>query len=444
MSDVLIFAVGFGSLLLMTQIEPVRGWWRDLCSEPYMLTFVLPLFILFGWPREEFLVFYEGQELDWLRISRIIFFVFYAVFLMHSLGRRFFMPRTKVFFFYLIYIALCFLSAFYSPEPWQTLWKSFELFVVFLLGIQLYQNSENPLLRGSRLANAMMYLVFGICLMSLVGGMLAPDRAWQHEDVLGSLVPSMSGVVPMVHPNTLGQFAGIVALVGFYRLMMKDMACFVGDMLITIIGIVTLVLAYSRTALIGFVFICIVLMILRKRVDLFLMVVSIGTIIACLFSDSLFSWLARGQDWEFFLSLSGRTLMWEVALLSFWENPMLGHGYFVGHKYVELNQGFLATTDNTYIETMVNLGVVGLVLIVFLAVAMLCQAVRSLREYRNMPWHFRLSSITIFVFVSFTIIRSVTASSFQVLNYNLVFFILAGVVLALTDRGIRKCSTEKQ
>lgn len=95
--------------------------------------------------------------------------------------------------------------------------------------------------------------------------------------------------------------------------------------------------------------------------------------------SAISNFLFREQSANVLLTMTGRTITWDGAL-QFWERAVwLGHGYFAGHRYglrPYISQP-VSNLDNTWIETLVNLGVVGTVLIaLFLTVG----AIRALRK----------------------------------------------------------------
>lgn len=434
MNSLTIFAFGALALATASALQPIRGWLKDLLSQRYLMIFIVPIMILFGWPRDNMEAFRDGDDLGILRVVRMVLFLgFFVLTLIAILPKqRLSVPRSGVLALFALYTLLAALSALYSMEPLQSLWKAFELIVIVMFAAVLYaQHKFRPWLVVG-LTNALLYLAFSLCLMSLVGAVLAPELAWRDFGLTGLGVRSMSGVVPMLNPNMLGQLGGIVGLVGILRLLTPG-SRMMGDWLISAVGVLILFLAYSRTSLIAFAFLLFLLLILLRRQNILLLVLPIMFFLAPVFYDFIFDYFARGQNVEQLASFTGRTLMWEAALEAWWESPWLGHGFFVGHKYVEYGKGFLATTDNTYVETLVNLGVAGLVLIVAFAMGVLRLALRVLKASRDRKSEMLPTAITLFIFVTFILMRSLTASSFQVLHHNLLFFTVAISALLIMD-----------
>lgn len=435
MNSLAVFISGLTLLAFVSMFQPMRGWLNDLLSQWYLLLFILPILILFGWPIDDMEAYRAGSELGWQRVARIVLFTgFFGFKIILSLYQRsLIIPRSGVLAIFVVYTLLAATSAFYSPEPLQSLWKAFELLVLLMFASGLYAHLiSRPENNVVEVTNALLYLVFSLCLMSIVGGFLAPELAWRDFGYTGLGTRSMSGVVPMVNPNMLGQLGGIVALSGLVGLLITANVRVEkgGNWFVLIVGLLTLFLAYSRTSILSFIFFFALLFFLFKRRYFLVFVIPVFLLVWALFSNKVLEYLARGQDVEHFASMSGRIGMWEASLDAWYQSPLLGHGFFVGHKYVQISNGkFLATTDNTYVETLVNLGLTGFMLMVVFAVGVFYLAWQVLNKCRNRKQEVLYTATVLFVFVGFMIVRSITASSFQVLHYNLLFMMVAIVTL---------------
>ena len=79
------------------------------------------------------------------------------------------------------------------------------------------------------------------------------------------------------------------------------------------------------------------------------------------------SFFTRGQDSQGLSTLTGRTNVWSEALSFGNEKPIFGHGFYSGHRYA---LGSISTIirshnnlDNTWIETYIDLGLLGIFLL---------------------------------------------------------------------------------
>lgn len=433
MGNIELLGIELFTLAILTCLNPVRKWWHDLLNERYLLTFLLLITILFCWPLDRFDAFQEGQELGGQRIARIIILlIFWGAFFFCAIWKKnFAFPRMAALHVFFLYAILCAFSAFWSSEPLQTLWKSFELFVLLSVAIHLYQNRGNPVLRARRIANSLMYILFALCVMSIIGGFLDPERAWLDWGTEGLGIRSMAGVVPMLNANMLGQIGGIVAAVGVGRLILDSKLRQKGDYLVFLVGLTTLILAYSRTSIIAFIVVTLFIIIAFRRINWLVAMLLFVVAVAPLLGDGFLGYLSRGQDADQFTTLSGRTYMWNASLKAFADRPWFGHGYFIGHKYVLVEEtGYqLTTVDSTYIETLVNLGLVGFFLISLFAALTGIKAVRVLFTAFHYHLEYRETILILFVIVGFILVRSLTATSFQSLHLNLILLLFALIAL---------------
>jgi len=128
--------------------------------------------------------------------------------------------------------------------------------------------------------------------------------------------------------------------------------------------------------------------------------------------------------------------MWEAALHSFAESPILGNGFFVGQKQVMSADtgGLLSTTDSTYVETLVNLGILGITSIgCFVVVAALSTWV-TLRRATASSNASLITSMQLFVLVFFAIARSFTSATYESLTYNVIYILVALVGVRLVSQ----------
>ena len=432
MSKLTVFLVGLAVLMLASRIQPVKGWMRDFLSQTKILAFMVPIFILFGWPIENLESFRTGVDLGWQRVARIIIFIAFFFFYAYEMIKKSpykvpFSAPVILFLFYSLYAGI---STLYSPEPLQTAWKSFELVVVLMFGLSLYQGCRNNPANVVSMTNALVYIMFALCLMSIVGGVVAPEHAWREWGLLGLGERSMAGVAPMINPNMLGQLGAIVFLIGIVGWFNLKKTFRMGILLVIFTGLLTLILAYSRTSIISTIAILIILLVLMRKASLLTLASPFLAIIGMFFADFFFGYLLRGQSTEQFISMSGRIGMWESAIESWKENPWFGGGFFVGHKYVQIDSGhFLATTDNTYIETLVNLGLFGFLIISLFAFFLLVVSFKKALSMGAAAKEVAFCTQAAFVIIFVTVIRSMTASSFQVLHYSLFFIVIALITI---------------
>jgi O-antigen ligase len=142
------------------------------------------------------------------------------------------------------------------------------------------------------------------------------------------------------------------------------------------------------------------------------------------------AYVFRGQSKAVFLSLSGRTEIWPQVWSAFTTSPIVGHGYYAGHRFLAINDlAVVSSVDNTYLEVLVDLGIVGLV-IILLSLLFSCGALYACRPSvldsatanRWRPTWLLMVSALFLVGV-----RSLTGPTFQVLHPNLLIFLSIAV-----------------
>ena len=85
-------------------------------------------------------------------------------------------------------------------------------------------------------------------------------------------------------------------------------------------------------------------------------------------SESVVTYMARGQNTEQLVGMNGRTEMWTIAIKSFENSPLFGHGY-----YTMSDTGFLRvwgkvrwqTAHNAFLHVLTGLGLLGLLFFLY-------------------------------------------------------------------------------
>lgn len=92
----------------------------------------------------------------------------------------------------------------------------------------------------------------------------------------------------------------------------------------------------------------------------------------------LHTFLQRGQTTQSIDTLSGRTVIWDAALQVWHQYPMFGLGYYTGHRLgIPGLQQDQSNIDNTWLETLVDVGVVGFVPLALFALSGLFRLFRA-------------------------------------------------------------------
>jgi O-antigen ligase len=100
--------------------------------------------------------------------------------------------------------------------------------------------------------------------------------------------------------------------------------------------------------------------------------------------DTVGNYLARGQSAEELAQLSGRAEMWSIAMKSFEQSPVFGHGYYImtdtGYFMVWGKQQW-QTAHNAYLHILTGLGLVGMVFLAWALGSALRPALASWKDF---------------------------------------------------------------
>jgi O-antigen ligase len=263
----------------------------------------------------------------------------------------------------LCYAVLAMISSSFIPEyAFYSLWKSLEIVVVVLAtaAILSYPNSRERTL----VAYHAIVALFALLTMAFaVEALVVPAQALRPSR--GSLGIQLRGVLPIAAENAVAFLSAVVAFAGFVRFIrsprwwQKSLYA-----LLFAVALVVLVLAQSRTSLIGFCLAVPVYLWFDRRFALLAglaCVILLAGVYASFF-DIFSQYLLRGQDAELVTSFSGRTSGWEQAWREFQDAPILGHGYAAYARANVLGLGGFTSMHGALFEVMIGTGALGLLL----------------------------------------------------------------------------------
>ena len=207
----------------------------------------------------------------------------------------------------------------------------------------------------------------------LVGAILFPKRAFHPVSANPSTANialfsvQIHGLMPIMNPNSLGVLSALLSIVSLSRILharnQNERTMYITSL---VVGVITLVLAQARTSLFGGLLAIMAVLFFNKRFKL-LVFVALLLVLAIILSDFpslLLKYVMRGQSSTLFYNLSGRTVYWSFAWEKFLESPIYGYGLSAGTRYVVLAQvgrGAQSTMHNSWLEVLVNVGIVGLI-----------------------------------------------------------------------------------
>ncbi|SNR36989.1 O-antigen ligase family protein [Lutibacter flavus] len=429
----IILSVGIVFMIILDNLKLIKNFRKSFYHNKQFFWSTVLISLMLFIPYGDVALYDADSDLGASRIFRLFGFGLLLGYTLHYIARYNIFPKKSLLYVFLIYVFICFFSASYSPNWIETVWKSFELLVLFLLALLLKNEIKLKKINEHMIFSGITYLLLIGVLFSLIGYLIFPNEALQFtSDFEGDIEhKSVWGIIPSINPNSLGQFSAMLSFVGFYYFLYLRKIKTEG-VIFLIIGLAGQLIAYSRTSIFAFAIIIIFLIIQKKNlVYKFLALCSLPLIY--IFESQLFQYISRGQDAHQLSSMSGRTYMWQIGWESILENPILGLGYYSGHKTLDINiEMAFSSLDSTYLETLVDVGVVGSFFLFFFIFKALYNNYRLLKISV-----IRKQSMWIWVafgYLVIMIIRSLSGPTFQVFHIDLYFLLLIVISQELRNK----------
>ncbi|WP_386685010.1 O-antigen ligase family protein [Loktanella sp. R86503] len=421
MNDALIVGV-IGSFLnaLVFMLPGLKKYARYAFENKEFSIITAVIFMLLTWPTGVREAFGQGDALGLARIVRV--FAFLVIFSYLALKNPPLPSRHETALIgFSGYVLICFISSFYAPSMFETIWKSFELLVLLLFAMRIRRLFQVGLLGIHNVVSIFLVFCMIAVVNAMIGAVIFPAAAYSLSDNIVEIADqSMGGIFPQVNPNSLSQYSAMIILFS-YICMISFGKIEWGYISAFGIGFYGLIMAHSRTsaiAVIAIIFLISFFKGTKRSLPMILTIFCLGLLLI----PVIFEFIARGQSTDVIISMSGRTYMWAIGWEAFLERPFLGHGFYSGHKSLDISIGMeFSSLDSTYLETLVNVGLIGtamLLLLVFTNLLKVYQVLKSAsrRVSDESFWWFIASSFILMMFI-----RSLTGPSFQVLHVNLLF-----------------------
>jgi O-antigen ligase len=267
----------------------------------------------------------------------------------------------------LVYLALAFISTGWSVAPLATFLKAGQLTLAYCLVAVLVRLGT-----ATQIFRELSGWLLALVLAALGGLAIDPSAAYTMQRVFygTSSVRRLVGVFPANSPDLLGLVAagGLICLVGrVYPRWATNVAVrwALGGACIA-----TLLLTRSRTGLlVAGVGVLLTLAIERRsrlRVLLFAPAIAVAVVAASgWLGGPIGRYVMREQNASSFSTLTGRTQEWHTALSLWTIHPLTGYGYYSGHRLLSelalLSPSQFQNLDNAWVETLLDLGVVGII-----------------------------------------------------------------------------------
>lgn len=341
-------------------------------------------------------------------------------------------PELSLFAF----LAVASASTMWSFDPRVTALKVVPLVFAYLCALRLSSLYAGPVAA----LNGVVTVSHAILIGSVIQFVLARDSVYSASDLD---VARYQSIVPSIAPNLFGlviavAVSGILLGVGpdwTYRgafgpmLIVVYVAMLVAgrSRLVSLLAVALIVAAAFQAAR-------------KSSATAALGGLGLGALFVALFAvlqsrglkASVAEFALRGQDEMAISTLTGRTVIWEYAVLAWRQRPVLGYGYYAGNRLAlpsmfQIFEGY-SNLDNTWLETLVNLGILGVVPLGLFALTSVWRVLRSGFEGdRNC----RLLATSIMVGI---LVLSFVNPGIQVNSSTMVFF----AVVAFSAREARE------
>lgn len=202
-------------------------------------------------------------------------------------------------------------------------------------------------------------LLFGrstaiICLVFIIGIFVDSDTFYRQTH--GGEVSRLGGFI--INPNELGMLAVLGAVMGYEELL--DNQKKILNWLIIVVCTLALLLTQSRSSLLAFLAVSGLFVLRTKNVKVIFAAV-VAAVIA--FPILLQTVILKTGDVEEVMSMTGRIPFWQDLISDgFTNEPLLGYGFMCisYHDYFDSIHSYSAKmTHNTFIQVLLNLGLVG-------------------------------------------------------------------------------------
>jgi O-antigen ligase len=338
-------------------------------------------------------------------------------------------------------------STLWSVSPAATLIKSAEycaMLILFALAASLittiFTTPRDQLLALKSVFDWNWFLILLLLINVYVGLLVFPEYGLlrDYRDEVGVLGFSIKSAMPGISANSVGQLAAVLGTVAVARLLLRPSSRIVFAPVL-VLCLATLVLTQSRSPVLGFLVGIAVVLVASRR---FGILAFLGTLLSSVMLaasaynetiyETIYEYMRRGQNEQDVASLTGRLDLWLPSLQAVRDSWLGGYGANAGGRYIiQTDVGRMesaSTVHSTYIETLLDTGVVGLVILLVGLGAVLFFLLNVRPHVTGSPigrllW---LESLGVFAVLSVRSVFAVTSFvwSFQVLTFGLVLIFI--------------------
>ncbi len=276
-----------------------------------------------------------------------------------------------------VYGLVCLASTTWSVFPPWTLYKSWEYLIDIALVAAILESVKST--KDCRSLFNWTWTLYGVLLLSVWKDVLLFPQESLHGETLqqgAALGVRLDGVIPALSSNDVGTFAAIIALISLARLFPSTGRRSHTSWYVVLLAgsVVTLVLAQTRSAIIGVMFGGFVILLFSRRggrLGALLTFVVAPIVALSTMGGLIWSFLERGQTEAQMATLSSRAQWWAFAWQTYLDRPLTGFGAYAGGRFgvlAKLGLGLTSTMHSDYLEVLVGTSIWGMIpLIVTLA-----------------------------------------------------------------------------
>jgi O-antigen ligase len=278
-------------------------------------------------------------------------------------------------------------STAWSVYPAWTFYKSFEYLLDVALLAAVLATIET--VEEYRHFFNWTWALYGFLLLTVwMGVVLWPQQALYPKGFkVGTLGVWLNGVIPALSANDVGTFSALLGLVSLSRLLPLGLRRFdrVWYSLILTASIVTMIMAQTRTAIVGFVIgVFLILLFSRRRgLSALLTFVVFPAVLLSSLGGLLVSFMERGESRYSLTTLSSRTVWWSFAWRTFLERPLTGFGAYAAGRFgvlAKLGDAMTSTLHSDFLEIIVGTGIWGMIPFLALLIGLWWFLTRYLRH----------------------------------------------------------------
>ena len=371
------------------------------------------------------------QSFDPIRILRIgvllLLTAFVTIRLLTGRLKQLKLPFNGTFGWFLTYTIAAMGSAFYSEQPFVSLWKAFEIFACLLVAVSVYAELRSYQ-DMKTFWNLNIFFLVLLVFSAYIGAVALPGTAF--HSLKNANFSQLTGLYPPINANSLTQMAAIV--IAIYTLRTQDVPEHKGkSLLIVLCAIPIIVLSGGRTSILALCIALLIVFMLEKKYRSLFFTASAMTGAMIAYGVYLMAFFERGGS---LYSLTGRLNYWSASWEILKSSPFWGHGFYTASRIIFANTvgiSSFSTTDNTYLDVLLSIGIIGFLpflLAVYSFVRKLAAAFRASKAMLEKAFVVEIISVAIIIFI-----RSLTGPSIQMLHWNLILFLAAAVCLYRLD-----------